>query len=165
MGDSDAQDVVQETMTSVFQDLRAGSYDPAKGSFKHWLLNCTRWRIRDWFRRKGVRVELESRRNLEPGTSTGTDTIERLADPAGAELDRVWDEEWENTMMEAAIQYAKRMCDPKDFQIFHYQVIKKHSISKVAKTFHLSRGRIYMARYRVGKVITKEIRRLSNELP
>jgi DNA-directed RNA polymerase specialized sigma24 family protein len=135
-------------MASVFKDLKAGSYDSAKGSFKHWLLNCTRWRIRDWFRRKRARVDLERQRNSSPDISTGTDTVEGLADPVGTELDRVWDEEWETAVMEAALQYAKRTCDAKDFQIFHYQVIKKHPISTVARPLAHANSRQSLMVYR-----------------
>jgi len=47
-----AFDVVQETVLTVAKQWREGQkYDPAKGSFKNWLLNITRWRIADQFRK------------------------------------------------------------------------------------------------------------------
>ena len=49
----EAFDVVQETVLAVAKQWKKGqSYDPAKGSFKTWLMNLTRWRIADQFRNK-----------------------------------------------------------------------------------------------------------------
>src|ERR1700761_3154533 len=49
---AEAQDVVQETMLSVAKHISAFKYDRKIGSFKRWLLNMTRWRIRDQIRRR-----------------------------------------------------------------------------------------------------------------
>ena len=51
--EAEAQDVVQETMVSVAKQMPKFQYDPAIGSFKAWLLNMTRWRIVDQFRKRG----------------------------------------------------------------------------------------------------------------
>ena len=61
--EDEAWDVVQETVLTIAQQSRKGSYDPERGSFKMWLWNVTRWRINDQFRQRG-RVPL-------PATSTG----------------------------------------------------------------------------------------------
>ena len=45
LSDDDAQDVVQETLIAVARKIPDFRYDPAKGSFKQWLLLITRRRI------------------------------------------------------------------------------------------------------------------------
>src|SRR5688572_15927585 len=45
LSDEDAQDVVQETVISVAKKMPEFRYDPAKGSFKSWLLIITHRRI------------------------------------------------------------------------------------------------------------------------
>src|SRR5437773_7819843 len=50
--DSEAQDVVQETMISVAKQMPRFKYDPALGSFKGWLLQITRRRIADQMRKR-----------------------------------------------------------------------------------------------------------------
>src|SRR5262245_50851089 len=50
--DSEAQDVVQETMLSVAKQMPGFKYDPALGSFKGWLLQITRRRIVDQMRKR-----------------------------------------------------------------------------------------------------------------
>src|SRR5208283_65702 len=49
---AEAEDVVQETLISVAKHMPTFKYDPSIGSFKSWLLNMTRWRIRDQFRKR-----------------------------------------------------------------------------------------------------------------
>jgi RNA polymerase sigma-70 factor (ECF subfamily) len=77
--DSEAQDVVQETMLAVAKHMPSFTYDPKIGSFKAWLLNMTRWRILDQFRK---------RRTVDPtppGTGdsdTETSFINRVHGPA-----------------------------------------------------------------------------------
>src|SRR5262245_5224284 len=50
--ESEAQDVVQETMLSVAKQMPGFKYDPALGSFKGWLLQITRRRIADQMRKR-----------------------------------------------------------------------------------------------------------------
>src|SRR5436309_7478286 len=47
--DSEAQDVVQETILAVARNIT--KYERAAGRFKPWLLQMTRWRIADQFRK------------------------------------------------------------------------------------------------------------------
>src|SRR5882757_9651668 len=55
--DSEAQDVVQETVISVMKTMPRFQYDPQKGSFKAWLLRLASWRVVDQFRRRHRGVE------------------------------------------------------------------------------------------------------------
>ena len=50
--DAEAQEVVQETVITVAKKIDKLKYDPAIGSFKGWLLQITRWRIVDQFRKR-----------------------------------------------------------------------------------------------------------------
>ena len=52
LSDADAQEVVQETVISVAKQMPGFKYDRAKGSFKNWLQNTTRWRIQDQLRKR-----------------------------------------------------------------------------------------------------------------
>src|SRR5882757_2697546 len=84
--DAEAQDVVQETVLSVCKSMRTFEYNAKNGSFKAWLLRLTRWRIGDQFRRRQKAIKsIESRE-----TSTGTATMERIADPASQPLEAAW---------------------------------------------------------------------------
>src|SRR5437762_1140989 len=51
LNDSEAQDVVQETVISVAKDLHKFKRDRSLGSFRGWLRNVIRWRIADHLRK------------------------------------------------------------------------------------------------------------------
>jgi RNA polymerase sigma-70 factor (ECF subfamily) len=47
LSEAEARDVVQETIISVARDIHKFKRDRARGSFKGWLRNLTRWRVAD----------------------------------------------------------------------------------------------------------------------
>src|SRR5437868_7307561 len=58
LADAEAQEVVQETVITVAKNVGRLDYDPAVGSFKGWLLQITRRRIADQFRKREPDAEL-----------------------------------------------------------------------------------------------------------
>src|ERR1700736_1630618 len=148
----EAQEVVQETVITVAKNIEKLKYDPAVGSFKGWLLQITRWRIVDQFRKR------------EPGNAKApraaedrlTATIERVPDSHVVDLDAVWEAEWKENLFEAAIARAKRKIDPKQFQIFDCYVRKEWTAQKVAAELRVNIGRVYLARHRVSAALKKE---------
>jgi RNA polymerase sigma-70 factor (ECF subfamily) len=74
LNDAEAQDVVQETVIQVNHNMPEFRYDPARGSFKGWLLQQTRWRIA---RQIGKRLPI-ARVPPPADTSTGTDQVHRI---------------------------------------------------------------------------------------
>ncbi|MGI8437557.1 MAG: sigma-70 family RNA polymerase sigma factor, partial [Chthoniobacterales bacterium] len=153
--EAEAQEVVQETLITVAKKIDQLKYDPAIGSFKGWLLNITRWRIADQFRkRKPDQARKFSRDDGEARTAT----IERVADPAGLELDQIWDEEWRKNRMQAAVARVKRQVDPKQYQIFDCYVFKEWPAQKVASELRVSVARVYLAKHRLAALLKKELR-------
>jgi DNA-directed RNA polymerase specialized sigma24 family protein len=51
--DGESQEVVQEVIIGAAQQTPQLEYDPAKGSFKAWVMQLVRWRIIDKRRKKG----------------------------------------------------------------------------------------------------------------
>ena len=159
--DAEAQDVVQETLVSVAKHMPTFDYDPALGSFKAWLLTMTRWRIVSQFRKRAPASE--PRRSS--GTSTaGTDPLQNVADPAGQALEAVWEAEWENNLLEAAIAKVKRHVDPLKYQIFDLYVNKDWPPEKVAGCFGVSVDQVYVIKHRVTETIKAEVKRLQKEI-
>ena len=154
--DAEAQEVVQETVITVAKNIDKLKYDPAIGSFKGWLLQITRWRIADQFRKR------------EPGNAKRphsqddrlTATIERVPDSRIVDLDAVWEAEWKDNLFEAAIARVKKKVEPKQFQIFDCYVRKEWPAQKVAERLGVNIGQVYLARHRVGALLKKEIRAL-----
>jgi RNA polymerase sigma-70 factor (ECF subfamily) len=161
LSEVEAQDVVQETMVAVARHMPSFNYDQAHGSFKAWLLNMTRWRIKDQVRRR------ESLAQPPPGreeTATGTRTVEKIADPSTEDLNALWNTEWEKNLLEAAITNVKRSMDPQKYQIFDLYVKKEWPAEKVAQAFSINVSQVYLIKHRVGEMIKEEVRRLTAEV-
>ena len=154
--DVEAQEVVQETVITVAKNVGKLKYDPAIGSFKGWLLNITRWRIADQFRK---RLPEESRhRQAHDDRMTGT--MDRFADSASQSVDQTWELEWKQNLLDAALTRLKKKVDPKQFQIFDCYVRKEWPAPKVAERLRVSVGQVYLARHRIAALLKKEVKAL-----
>ena len=154
--DIEAQEVVQETIITVAKKIDKLKYDPAIGSFKGWLLQITRWRIVDQFRKR----EPGNAKRPRPADDRLTATIERLPDAQAVDLDALWEKEWQQNLFEAAIVRVKKKVDPKQFQIFDCYVRKEWPAQKVASQLGVNVGQVYLARHRVSALLKKEIKML-----
>ena len=159
----EAQDVVQETMIAAAKHLPAFKYDPAIGSFKAWLLNMTRWRITDQFRKRGPLTPHHARERTDD-TTQRTDTVAAVADPAGFCLLQTWEDEWRTNLVEAAISNVRRKIDPQKYQIFDLYVNKGWTPEKVAQTLRISTNQVYVAKHRVTQLLKEEVARLENHM-
>lgn len=152
----EAQDVVQETVVSVSKNIKGFRADPAVGSFKSWLLNLTRWRITDQFRKRGREVHPDQ---ADPGTdSAGTPFAGRVADPAGNALDRIWEEEWDRHVIEAALERVKQKAGARHYQVFYLHAIKQVPPPKVAETLGINVDQVYLIKHRLGKIFEEAIK-------
>jgi RNA polymerase sigma factor (sigma-70 family) len=154
--DAEAQEVVQETIITVAKKIDKLRYDPSVGSFKGWLLQITRWRIADQFRK---REPGQAKRVRSPDDRL-TATIDRVPDSNAVDLDALWEKEWQDNLFAAAITRIKKKVDPKQFQIFDCYVRKDWPAQKVASELNVSVGQVYLARHRVSAVLKKEIKAL-----
>src|SRR5213083_2854012 len=154
--DVEAQEVVQETVITVAKNIDKLKYDPAIGSFKGWLLQITRWRIADQFRKRGPGDAKRARSSDDRATAT----IERVPDSRIVDFDALWETEWKENLFEAAIARVKKKIEPKQFQIFDCYVRKEWPAQKVAERLRVNVGQVYLARHRVGGLLKKEIKAL-----
>jgi RNA polymerase sigma factor (sigma-70 family) len=154
--DAEAQDVVQETVIGVLKQMPDFKYDAEKGSFKAWLLRLTSWRIADQLRKRQRNIAHTHARSI------GTDTVERVPDPA-RKLEANWDEEWELNLVSAAIERVKKRVDPKQYQLFDLYVFKKWPVSRVARALNVNAGKVYLAKHRIGHLIKKEMTALQTK--
>ncbi len=157
--DSEAQEVVQETVLTVVRKIKSFRYDPAVGSFKGWLLTIVRWRIADQFRKRPRQIRPPSPRQAE---ASGTATLERVADPA-LNLDAIWEEQWQHTLFAAALSRVKRQANARHYQMFDLHAVKLWSVDKVAQTLGVSTGQVRLAKHRITVLMRREVARLEKE--
>jgi RNA polymerase sigma-70 factor (ECF subfamily) len=159
--DSEAQEVVQETVLTVVKKIKSFRYDPAIGSFKGWLLTIVRWRIADQFRKRPRQIQPPSSRRT--AVTSGTATLERIADPAALNLEAVWEEEWQRTLFAAALSRVRRQANARHYQMFDLHAVKNWSVDKVAQTLGVSVGQVRLAKHRITVLMRREVARLEKE--
>ncbi len=162
----EASEVVQETILSIAkqQQKEEKGYDREKGSFKSWLLQVTKWRIADQFRKRQRDQRLIATLPDDPDSSSNTGALERFADPAGSDIEKEWDAEWNANLTKAALHRVKTKVSPKQFQIFDCYVVKGWDAAKVQEHLEISMTQVYLAKHRVGKLVRQEIETLQTQL-
>lgn len=158
LSDSEAQDVVQETIVSVARQFRDGGYNRSRGAFKPWLYTIARRRIVDHLRKRGGPKGQFARRDLE--SDDGTDALNRIPDESQSEMDALWEAEWQKNLLDAAIERVKQQVTPKQFQVFDLSVLRQVPTTEVTKLLHVNAAQVYLARHRVGALVKKEFCRL-----
>jgi RNA polymerase sigma factor (sigma-70 family) len=151
LNEAEAQDVVQDTIICVAKDIHKFKRDRTLGSFKGWLRNIVRWRIADQLRKRDPRNKEPETRAVEPVS------LEAVADASPSPLELAWEEEWRQNLLSAALDRVRKKVKEEQFQIFDLYVSKQWPVTKVAKTFGISVGRVYLAKHRVGALIKQEL--------
>jgi RNA polymerase sigma-70 factor (ECF subfamily) len=157
----EAFDCVQETILSIAKQSKKKLYDPEQGSFKTWLMNITRWRINDQFRKRKKDTAMMGG---EWDDERKTAVIDRIEDPNGDVLSRLWDVEWKKNVADAALARVKAQVSPKQYQIFDFYVIRQWDPQKVQEKLNVSMAQVYLAKHRVGAVLKKELAKLEDEM-
>jgi RNA polymerase sigma-70 factor, ECF subfamily len=170
--DTEAQEVVQETVIAVARKIPEFRCDPQAGSFKGFLLHVTSRRITDQFRKRA---------RSAPGAAAGsggtagsqrsdadagdrTSTIDRVADPARSDLETLWDQEWRAHLLEIAGDRVRQQVDPEQYQMFELHVLRGQPVREVARKLGVTAARVYFAKYRISRLLKREIQRLNDAL-
>lgn len=153
--EQEAWDVVQETVLTIAKQTKKNVYDPSRGSFKTWLWNVTRWRISDQFRLR--RKDTASPVNQDSDMSDAV-PLDFIADAGDSSFEKIWEKEWQQNIMKAALERVKAKVSPKQFQIFDYNVIRGMKAGDVHKKLGVSIAQVYLAKHRVGALLNKEVK-------
>jgi RNA polymerase sigma factor (sigma-70 family) len=163
--DAESDEVVQETAIAIARHLPGYRYAPKVCKFKTWLLNQASWRIKD---------QLKKRKKHPPGVfSSGanscarsgdeterTSTMNRVPDPAGEDLDKLFEIEWRKKLFDAALESVRERFSLKQFQIFDLAAVKEWPAAEVARSLGVSTANVYVIRHRISAAVKKEIKRL-----
>lgn len=151
--DYEAQEVVQETSIAVSRNIKNFQYVGGKGSFKAWLFNLIRWRVKDqWRKRKKIPLPIH-----QDTPTGGTSATNRIPDPKGDAWNTMWEEEWCKDVLEKALLRVKNRQDPKHYQIYHLYALEKLPAATVAEMFEVTCDQIYVIKTRISSILKKEI--------
>jgi RNA polymerase sigma-70 factor (ECF subfamily) len=177
LAEVEAQEVVQEVMIASAKKMPGFTYAPGKDSVKGWLLRVTRWKVADQFRKRQKETiphppgPLSS--SIREGRSEGrasdddtarTSTAERVPDPDSLALDAIWDGEWRENLLRAALERVKHTVNPAHYEMYHLHVVQGLAPRETARALGVSTAAVYLAKHRVGRLVKKEIRMLERKL-
>jgi RNA polymerase sigma-70 factor (ECF subfamily) len=93
-----------------------------------------------------------------------TATVERVPDPASADLDILFETQWRKNLFDAALERIKPKFSLKQFQIFDLLVLKEWPASDVARSLGVSLANVYVTKHRVAAALKREVQRLEQAM-
>jgi RNA polymerase sigma-70 factor (ECF subfamily) len=139
--DADAADLEQEVFRAVAGAIGRYDPDPARGSFRGWLLRIAR----------NLLLNLLAARRRHPSVGGGTDMIallEAFPDPA-SEDSAVYEAEYRRRTFEWAAGQVRDEFRPATWQAFWRTAVQNEEPPVVAADLSLTVGAVYVARSRV----------------
>jgi RNA polymerase sigma factor (sigma-70 family) len=161
---ADAEEVTQDVFRRVAETIHAFESDPARGSFRGWLMNLTRWRVANKFARRPPDEKKGSAAPaVWPATAgAATATVERIADPA--RVDEGWDLEWRRHLLEAATTRLSRRVKARHYQAFDLYVRQQVPAAQVAASVGMSAAAVYLVSHRITLQLKREVTLLRQQL-
>jgi RNA polymerase sigma-70 factor (ECF subfamily) len=148
VGDADADDLVQETLSVVVREVGQFRRGPA-GSFRSWLRTILAHRLRNFFRGRQNR----------PIATGGSDFLQRLdqLESPDSELSQLWDREHDRHVAGRVMKLVERDVKLQTWQAFRRHVIDGVPAAEVAAELGLSRNTVLLAKSRVLKRLRAEL--------
>ena len=159
LDDATAQDVVQNTFIYLARRMPKFRYDPERGSFKAWLRRVTRSRILAFRRRAEAKEPPLPELQLEDDDVPVWESIPDTGD----QLDQIWQREWEENLVKAALRRISPKVSAQQLMIFELAALGEVPLKQVARKLDVSLMQVYLARHRVGKLFKSEVDRLRRE--
>ena len=88
---------------------------------------------------------------------------ESVPDPTSDPLDEVWQREWEDNLINAALRRIRPKVSGQQLMIFELAALAEVPLKQVARKLDVSLMQVYLARHRVGKLFKAEVERLRRE--
>jgi RNA polymerase sigma-70 factor (ECF subfamily) len=155
LSEDESQEVVQETIITVCKNIRSFEYNPDRGSFRSWLLMLTRQRIIGRWRKKQAQPEFDTVSKADLSHSPN------VKESAAFPLEAIWDQEWNRHLITVASEHVKQQVAGKQFQIYDLYVLQNWPVQRVKGFLKVSTSQVYLAKHRVGRLMRKAIKRLS----
>lgn len=151
---ADAEDVAQEVFRRVAESIHTFQHSDQRGAFRSWLNQLTRWRVGD-FHRRNLRNPAAAQAASEPPSVAS----EPASDPF-SELEAEAREE----LVRTALRQLQNRIKPVLLQAFELHVLEGQSLLRVAAHLKVSPGSLYVAKFRILRMLREELARLSAEL-
>jgi len=146
---SDADDIAQEVLIKLLAAIRKFQYDPAR-SFRSWLKTVTRHACSDL---------ATSRRHT---TDRAEGLVEALADShdALADLEQQLEDAFDRELLDLAMRRVEKRVKPITWQAFRLSAIENRPGADAAKELRMPVAHVFVARFRVQRMLEAEVRAL-----
>jgi RNA polymerase sigma-70 factor (ECF subfamily) len=151
--DSDTADLTQEVLRRVARASAGFEYDPAKGSFRGWLLAITRNELR----------KVVARQARQARGAGETDVLRLLEQQVDASDEEAWEREYQWNLFQWAANKVRVEFREPTWQAFWRTAVLATGVDQVARDLGISPGAVYVARSRVTARIRQEIEAVEGE--
>ena len=145
--DSDADDLIQEVLETVFRDVGKFEHANGEGAFRGWLRQILVHRLRNLWRGRKYRPEV--------GGTPILDRLNELEDET-SQLSRVWNQEHDRQVIARLMELIRPRFQAKTWEAFHRQMFAGQKAEQVAESLAMSIGSVYVARSRVLSALRRE---------
>ena len=152
-----AEDILQDSMMTLWRVLPKFQYDPKRGKFRSFLFKITETKIRDAYRRIKRFNELHSNGECLPYNENSFPEIEF------EQLEYYWDRAFEENLLSRAIALVQHKVKPTTFKSFVKVFIEDKDVKDVAKILKIPSNRVSQHKHSVCKLIIQEAKRLREE--
>lgn len=153
-----AEEVAQEVLVAVSRKISAFKHDPARGSFKGWLLRITQNQVNNYFRRQS-----RDKKVLISQTEEGITDLNEVPDTANPTMEDIWEAEWEQNLWKAALENLKLKVSVREYQIFDAFEVQKWKGAKVAEVFGVSLANAHVIKHRMKMKFRKEYKTMHSK--
>jgi len=154
LSEADAEDAAQEALAAFAAAYREGQYDRSKGRLSRWLFGIAYRQVLGVRRADGRRAQLaqQAERN-----SFWADV------PDENTSSRVWDEEWEQALLEQCLDRVRQEVEPRTMRAFELVMQPDRKPADVAQELGVPIKAVYNAKYTVLKRV-RELRAALEDL-
>lgn len=137
----DAEDLVQDVLTTLVRELPHFRHNQRPGAFRHWLRTILIHRLRHFWRSRDHRPEAA-------GGSSILQKLEQLEDPH-SDLGRLWDQEHDHHVIGRLLQAIHSEFRPITWQAFEDVMLQGGRPAHVAARLGISVNAVLLAKSRV----------------
>lgn len=141
LSDSDAHDVVQETLLAFVQAFRAGKFDRERGRLRSWLRGIAINELRAYWARARRR---EAQLATSPSGANPADQI-----PDEHTLSDIFHREWERGVLAACLDEVRQEVDAVTFAAFELYALEGRPAEEVAAQLRVTKNVVYISKTRV----------------
>ena len=152
-----AEDVLQDSMTTLWRILPKFQYNPKRGKFRSFLFKITESKIRDTYRRNKRFIPVSSNGDYLSVDKNCEEEIRK------EEMEHHWDRAFEENILNKAIAIVQSKVKPATFKSFIKVFIENREVKEVAKNLKIPPNRVSQHKHTVCKLIIQEAKRLREE--